>query len=150
LVLALLAALGAPGTALAMFARMTDEQLLAASDLIALGVWIGPLAAPADLAAAVRAGGLQLCGIDVSEVLKGPGSAPGRAPGTAQRVLVGTPGSDLPRSGSDIRHQPGERGLWLLRLKPGGPAGLYLADHPQRFEADASRIADLRRLLAAP
>ncbi|MBC7729568.1 MAG: hypothetical protein H7242_18545, partial [Microbacteriaceae bacterium] len=51
------------------------------------------------------------------------------------------------RSGSDQRHRRGERGLWLLRAMPGAPAGIYLADHPQRFETEAARIDTLRRLL---
>lgn len=52
--------------------------------------------------------------------------------------------------GSDLSWAPGDRGLWLLRVRPGAETGLYLADHPQRFvpaATGAARIETLRKAL---
>lgn len=121
-----------------MFARLTDEQLIGQSDLIVLGEWAGQSqVGAAALGEPVLK--MDLGVIAITEVLKGPVGQ--------VLVLVATPSTSGPRSGSDLSHKRGEHGLWLLRIKPGAPSGIYLADHPQRYEADATRIEALRRLL---
>ncbi len=118
-----------------MFAALSDDELLRQSDLIVIGRWAGvepPAAgAPAGTPAAGR--------IEVAELLRGPA-------GLKQvRVAVPAPGAFV--SSSDLPRRPGDQGLWLLRQRPGQPAELYLADHPQRFvpAADAARIQALRQ-----
>jgi hypothetical protein len=130
-----------PGLSHAMFARLSDEELISRSELIVVGEWLGQSAVGA-AALGERTPRLDLGAIAIAEVLKGPA--------TQTVALVATPAANAAntaRSGSDVAHKRGERGLWLLRAKPGAPAGIYLADHPQRFEADAARIEALRRLL---
>jgi hypothetical protein len=121
-----------------MFARLSDEQLVSRSDLIVVGEWLGQSAVGA-AALGDSAARLDLGAVAIAEVLKGP---------AAQTIaLVATPAADAARSGSDLAYKRGARGLWLLRAKPGAPAGIYLADHQQRFEVDAARIEALRRLI---
>ena len=121
-----------------MFARLTDEQLVYQSELVVLGEWSGQSAVGA-AALGETAPIMDMGVITISEVLKGP---PGQ-----MLALVATPSASGFRSGSDVLHKRGERGLWLLRVKPGAPSSVYLADHPQRYEADPTRIELLRRLL---
>lgn len=134
----LLLAAGLPRSSLAMFVRLSDEELISRSDLIVLGEWMGQSAVGAS-ALGDSAARLDLGAVAVSDVLKGPAGQ--------TVVFIATPSAEAARTGSDLHHRRGERGLWLLRAKPGAPAGIYLADHPQRFETDAARIDALRRLL---
>jgi hypothetical protein len=127
-----------PRVSLAMFARYSDEELISRSDLIVMGEWMGQ-AAVGRAALGGSAPFQDLGAVTITEVLKGS---------TAQTVaLVATPSTNGLRTGSDIRHKRGDTGMWLLRAKPSAPIGIYLADHPQRFEADAARIDALLRLL---
>lgn len=121
----------------AMFAQMSDEELIRRSDLIVVGEWVGqsPLRLPGSSQT------LSVGAIRVTEVLKGP-----KEQGVA---LVITNSPDAPRSNSDMRYQRGDRGLWLLRANPDG-SGLYFADHPQRYQAEDSadeRVKTLRQLI---
>lgn len=134
----LLLAAGLPRSPLAMFVRLSDADLISRSDLIVLGEWMGQSAVGAT-ALGDSAARLDLGAVAVSDVLKGPAGQ--------TVVFVATPSAEAARTGSDQRHRRGERGLWLLRAMPGAPTGIYLADHPQRFEAEAARIDALRRLL---
>lgn len=121
-----------------MFAAMGDDELIQRSDLIVIGEWVGQ----SGLQWPGTAGRIEIGAISISEVLKGPASA--------ALALVATPAPDGPRTGSDIIHRRGDRGLWLLRVRPGAEAGLYLADHPQRFvsaTAEPGRIEVLRKKL---
>ena len=121
-----------------MWAQMSDEELLNRSDLIAMGEWVGQSA----VVIPANAGRFELGAIAITVVLKG---ASGQS-----LALVQTVAADAPRSSSDLVHLRGQRGLWLLRLLPGGASGIYLADHPQRFvssDKEATRIAALVRLL---
>lgn len=121
-----------------MFARLSDEELIIRSELIVMGEWMGQSAVGAT-ALGESAPRLDLGVVAISEVLKGS---------AVQTVaLVATPSAGAARKSSDLPHKRGERGLWLLRAKVGAPVGIYLADHPQRFELDAARIEVLRHLL---
>lgn len=127
----------APGAA-AMWAQMSDEELIRSSVLIVNGEWVGQT--PATQRGQAIAGDIGV--VAVSEVLKGP-------PGSAL-ALVAVAGAGTPRSSSDIAFRRGDRGLWLLRAHGSGPIDLLAADHPQRFVpagSGAPRIAALRRLL---
>lgn len=123
-----------------MWAQMSDDELVASSDLIVVGEWLGQTQVALD--AGQRAQGIGV--IAVSETLKGS-AATGFA-------LVQQPASATLRSSTDIVFERGQKGLWLLRAKPGGAQAIYLADHPQRFVSaskDAARIATLRRLIGS-
>jgi hypothetical protein len=136
--LALLAAL-LPGVGLAMFAEMSDAELLQGSVLVVMGTWIGE--DTVTLSGGERSA--QIGVVAITEVLKG---APGQTV-----ALVAVPHPTGPRTGSDIRYRKGEQGLWLLRPHRGSTGGLYLADSPQRFvpmPAGAARIQTLRKALA--
>lgn len=125
------------GTSGAMWAALSDAELLRSSDLIVVGEWQGQTAlTPGPGGAATSVVG----SIRVSEVLKGP---------EVGFALVALPSANGPLSGEDVRFRRGERGLWLLRLRPGSQ-GLYLADHPQRFvsEKQKHRVLELRQQLS--
>jgi len=127
----LIAALGffllLQGHANAMWAAMSERELIDASEIIVVGEWQPGPGQPHIL---------------VSEVLKGPA-------GLRSLPLADT-ASGL-RSSSDPDHRTGDRGLWLLRRHPDSKARpLYLADHPQRFVPAAggeARIRQLRKLI---
>lgn len=130
-----------PRESLAMWAQMSDAELVQHSDLVVIGEWVGQ----SSVTLPGEAGPLELGGIAVAEVLKGPAGQ--------TLALVVTTRADTPRSSTDLIYRRGDRGLWLLRRQPGGRAGLYLADHPQRFVSaagGAARIEALRRLLPRP
>lgn len=144
LVLALTCSAGFGGVALAMWAMMSDAELLLQSDLIVIGTWQGTTAAPAAATPTPTPGTVapSVGAVAVNEVLKGPSAT--------TRVLLVIPAAGALRSSSDIHFSMGDHGLWLLRKQPGGAAGLYLADHPQRFVSTATgaeRIEILRKLL---
>lgn len=119
-----------------MWASLSDDELIRGSDLIVMGEWQGQTALSAPSVPEISIGV-----IAISEVWKGAG-----APAFA---LVALPSGNMPRSSSDRVFRRGDRGLWLLRLRPDGQ-GLYLADHPQRFVPSAGgeqRIRQLRQLI---
>ena len=122
----------------AMFAPYTDRELIEKSDVIVLGEFIGQTE--------VRVGGaaepLSLGVIAVREMLKGNPQE--------KIVLIAVPSPSKPISGSDIVFRPKQEGLWLVTSRPGGPSGIYVADHPQRFVPsgrDQSKIDALRKAL---
>ena len=122
----------------AMWARMTDAELVAESALIVLGrvaemrVGEGPDTAP-------RTVGV----LAIEAVVKG-------APDMVE-VLIAVPQPGAPLSSTDLVIREGQDGLWVLRAIDGDGDATHAADHPQRFvprpEA-ASRVEELRSLLA--
>jgi len=132
-----------PRTAAALWAHMTDDELLQRSDLVVLGTWAGPT--EMGLSSAPTESRLNVGAVVAYEVFKG---SPGQT-----LALVVVPATDGPRRSTDLVYRPGDRGLWLLRRRPGIPSGLYLADHPQRFVPEATgaaRIRELRKALGRP
>jgi hypothetical protein len=124
----------------AMFARMTEAELFARSDLVVVGLWIGQT----DLTLTASGPRQGIGAIAVAEVLKGP-------VGTTLALLA-LPAVGSPRSSSDPSFRPGDRGAWCLRARPGPDSGLYFADHPQRYARlpeEAATVETLRRLAAA-
>ncbi len=122
-----------------MWAQMSDEELVASSELIVLGEWLGQTQVALEGSKSGEGVGV----VAVTEVLKGS-----REPGFA---LVQRPTTGSLRSSSELNFERGQKGLWLLRAKGGATQGIYLADHPQRFvsaNADPARITALRRVIA--
>lgn len=121
-----------------MWAQMSDAELVASSDLIVVGEWLGQTEVVLQAGATPQAIGV----VAVSETLKGT---------AAGFALVLRPVATAPRSSSDLDFERGQKGLWLLRAKPGGTKAVFLADHPQRFvnaAQDSARIAALKALIA--
>lgn len=128
-----------PGRARAMFVKMTDDELLAGSELVVLGEWQGQ--APATDGG--RPLGRDVGVVRIERVLKGARAA--------SIVMVVVPGASAPRSGSDVRFAPGDTGLWFLRKVEFANRDVFAADHPQRFlsaRTDAAAIERWRRRLA--
>ena len=103
----------------AMYARMSDAQLIAASDLIVLGTLTG---------SAMKQGaeGQRLVGLlKVSKTLKG-------GKGTVT-IWLAVPQPGGLQTSSDIAFSRGQSGLWFLRRLAGTGRAVYAADHPQRF-----------------
>lgn len=105
----------------AMWARLTDSELVQQSDAIVIGEIIGQT----ELVLAPPAIKLTLAVIRVDEVLKGDKHA--------NVVLLELPAGEL-RSSSDIVYRRGQNGVWFLRLRSKTERGVYGADHPQRFQ----------------
>ena len=105
----------------AMWVRLTDSELVQQSDAIVIGEIIGQT----ELVLAQPAIKLTLAVIRVAEVLKGDSRA--------TVVLLELPSGGL-RSSSDITYRRGQSGIWFLRLRSKTERGVYLADHPQRFQ----------------
>lgn len=99
----------------ASWAQMSDEELVDRSEVIVVGVLV-----ESDIPGSFGA-------IKVREVLKGEINE--------TLILGGRP--DLVSSDT-LFYRVGQTGLWFLRPSPDGSAAVYLADHPQRFEPDAS------------
>ena len=124
--------------ALALWAPLSDTDLIETSDLIVVGTLSKRITArdPAD-------GRIQTIGvIDVDEILKGD-----RATKTVRLAL---PALEGPVSSSDITYKIGQKGLWFLRLLAPKEAEIYTADHPQRFVPFANagpRIEAIRKRL---
>ena len=110
------------GQVQAMWARMSDAELIEKSQLIVVGEWIGQ----SPLRLGQEGAAMELAVIAVSEVLRGPQSS--------SVAFVAVPGSEQPVSSSDLRFKRGDSGVWFLRLRRSGePNGPYVVDHPQRF-----------------
>ena len=118
----------------AMWARMTDSELVQQSDAIVIGEIIGQT----EIVLAQPATKLTLAVIRVNEVLKGDRRA--------TVMLLETPASGQPRSSSDILYRNGQNGVWFLRLRSKTDSGVYRADHPQRFQS-VDEAAALTKML---
>ncbi|HET7875246.1 MAG TPA: hypothetical protein VFN71_06950 [Methylomirabilota bacterium] len=126
--------IGAPGTH-AMWAKLTEGELIAQSDLIMTGEVVGLT----EVRLAPDQPRLTLAVLRADEVVKSDRSR--------GYVLLGLGPTDRPRSSTDIFYRVGQRGLWFLRSQPGSE-GIYLADHPQRFvpaERADPQLQSLRR-----
>jgi hypothetical protein len=125
---------------MAMFASLTDAELLQNSSLIVEAEYLGQ----SEVRLGAQGSGASLGVLRVRDVLKG------EVPGGV--VLLAVPSPQRPVSGSDIVFKPGQSGWWFLRDASDGSKGVYLADHPQRFLAaggDPARIASLKKALRA-
>lgn len=108
----------------AMWAKMTEAQLLEYSQLIITGEFLGE----SEIRALTKSDAVNLGVIRVDKVLKG------KVEGSL--VFLSLPSRAQPRSSSMIYYQVGAKGLWYLRHRSEGET-IYLADHPQRFVDEA-------------
>ena len=103
----------------AMWARLSDAQLIETSSLIVVGTLTKTATTPSN--GRTRTVGV----IEIETVLKGN-------LGT-KAVWLNVPQPGSPISSSDIYYGIGQKGLWFLRLLGPESAAIYAADHPQRF-----------------
>ncbi len=107
----------------AMFARMSDQQLIDASEVIVVGTLTRFVTAPDPADGENRTFGL----VEVHQALKG------QADGT---LMLAVPQPGGPVSSSDIYYRKSDKGLWFLRrVSQKGQTGtpVFAADNPQRF-----------------
>ena len=122
----------------AMFAPYTDRELIEKSALIVQAEYLGQT----EVQLGGQTASVCLGVLAVREVCKGNPQE--------KVVLIAVPTPGKPVSGSDIFYRPGQDGLWFLAARPGGPAGIHVADHPQRFiptGTGQARIAAFKKLL---
>jgi len=121
-----------------MYARYSDQQLVDNSDLIAVATLVGRTT-------------IQV-GADAAEITVGVLTIENQLKGDVASVaLVVLPAPGAPIASDAITYDEGQRGLWFLRRQPGS-SGLYLADHPQRYEPLENidqRITALKQMLGS-
>jgi hypothetical protein len=115
-----------------MWEQLSQDELIATSDLIIVGELIGKV----DISFSAQQPAVRLGVLRVDEVLKG-----GEEHGAVLLALPSASGSS-----TNLSYNKGDRGLWFLRAGPPGTAGLYVADHPQRF-MNAERAGEEIELL---
>jgi len=133
----LLAALTGTASVQAMWARMTDAELVESSQLIVMATYVGK----ADVALNVGGEILHLGVLDVGNTLKG---------NQREVVFLQLPRLEgVLRKSDDIFFHPGQKGLWFLR-EVSQQEGIYVIDNPQRFvpkETVDNRMDSLLKLL---
>jgi hypothetical protein len=123
----------------AMWAKLTDSELVAKSQLIVRGELVAvKWLQPKDGSPRVWVGEIR-----VESALKGSDDL--------ETALLALPSPEGPRSSTDLGYREGQRGLWFLRVRHPEGSDLYLADHPQRFvpHSKVDRIQELERAVAA-
>ncbi|WP_147373832.1 hypothetical protein [Massilia cavernae] len=127
------------GDVSAMWARLSDVELVDQSDIIVSATLVRAERRAMPGSAVSREIGV----LQIRQVLKGPAKL--------GEVHIALPSGDSPLSSSDIRYTTGQKGLWFLRPHPlGSDRVIYDAGHPQRFlpeEAAIPRIAYFRNLI---
>ena len=122
-----------------MFARMSENELVATSALVVVGTLVRDETS--------MAGGetRQVGIIEVESVLKGDSN-----PGTV-RLALAAPGQ--PVASDAITYRVGAKGLWYLRRLGAGDSRdgtqVYAADHPQRCVPVAEAGSSIDRLRRA-
>ena len=134
-----------PYGASAIWAELTETQLIEESDLIVTGTMIGRTRLVVRSEKATSAGSveLQVGVVQVETVFKGD---------PQQRVaLLALPAPTPGIHNSDVMtYTAGQTGLWYFRLRSPGEIGIFLADHPQRFvtiEQAGDQLESLRNLV---
>lgn len=121
----------------AMWAKLSDKELIEKSEIIITAELIG------HTEVTINQINYNVGILKVGEVLKGDTDQ------TA--LLLVMPSSKGPHKSDDILYKRGQKGLWLLReRKNEEEAGLYLADNPQRFTPEEyadDQIKEIRRIL---
>lgn len=126
-------ACSAPGVT-AMFAKYSDSQLVAQSELIVV----------ARYAEGTRVSGREVGILRIEKVVKGPKHL--------DMVFLRLAQPGQPISSSDTVFTIGTRGLWFLRRISSGGEPVYAADHPQRFvdmSQAKSALAQIQQYLPA-
>ncbi len=137
LILALFLTLNFATTANAMWVKLSENELIEQSDVIVTAEMIGH--APMMIDGVKFVIGV----LKVEEVLKGDKEK--------TVMLLALPSTEGPHKSTDIFYKKGQKGLWFLReRKAKGEAGIYLADHPQRFlsiEHAEDQIKTIRKIM---
>ncbi len=124
-------------TANAMWVKLSDAELIEQSNVIVTAEMIGHATKMIDGVKFV------VGTLKVEEVLKGDKDK--------TVMLLALPSTEGPHKSDDIFYKKGQKGLWFLReRKTEGEAGIYLADHPQRFlsiEHADDQIKAIREIL---
>lgn len=112
--------------------QLTEQELISQSSVIVTGTLIGEtrVAHWDDLIIGV---------IRIDRVLKGDA--------TQKIALLMLRPAEGPSVSTQLNYQIGQRGLWFLRDRQPGEAGLYVADHPQRFVTDEDAAAFIERIV---
>jgi hypothetical protein len=105
----------------AMWAELTQEQLIDQSELIATGQVIGTTR----MRLAAEGVDTYLAVVRLDKVYKGDSKR------AIAHVVIPAPTPGL--HSTVITYTTGQAGLWYLRLRAADDDGIYLADHPQRF-----------------
>ena len=133
----LLVALTGTGSVQAMWARMTDAELVESSQLIVMATYRGKAEAGLKVDGEI----LHLGVLDVDKTLKG---------NQREVIFLQLPQSEsLLRKSDDIFFHSGQKGLWFLR-EVSQHKGIYAIDNPQRFvpeEKVGNRMDSLLKLL---
>ena len=113
-----------------MWVKLSDTELVEKSDVIITAELIGQTQVNINQAKLV------VGALKVADVLKGKKGQ--------TVILLALPSAEIPRSSTDIFYKDGQKGLWFLReRKVEGEAGIYLADHPQRFVSEKHADAQI-------
>ncbi len=125
--------------AVGMFARYSETELIKSSDLIVVGTLIGRTT----LQLGTDTGQLSVGVIVIEDQLKGAQDE--------SIALLLLPSENKALVSETIAYKIGQQGLWFLRPRDPVARGLYVADHPQRFEpmeGIVERVADMKSLVA--
>lgn len=122
------------------WSRLTLEELVEKSELIVIGELVA-VRAPEGPRTDV---GTDVGIVRVEEVIyaKVESATPVR------EVSLAIPSSRGILSSDMIFYRTGQRGVWFLREAPGTGGEMYLADHPQRLQAD-TEAATVRSIVRA-
>ncbi len=123
----------------AMWAKMSVEELVKRSNLIV----VGELVSIKTLTSRQTDSGK----IKIKEVIVGDKNL--------KEIFIAIPSPERAlKSSTDITYKKGQNGIWFLRLKETGSQisidTLYLADHPQRFQAKKNVTQILQYLHSQP
>lgn len=105
----------------AMWARLSDSELIETSSLIVIGTLAEFTSTTNSSGGRIRTIGV----VEIDTVLKGDFDT--------KIAWLDVPQPGTPVSSSDIAYEIGQNGLWFFRLLTPKSAGIYAADHPQRF-----------------
>jgi hypothetical protein len=125
--------------AVGMFARYSETELIKSSDLIVVGTLIGRTT----LQLGADTGQLNVGVIAIQDQLKGAQDE--------SIALLLLPSENKALVSDTIAYKVGQQGLWFLRSRDPVARGLYVADHPQRFEpmeGILERVAEMKSLVA--
>lgn len=125
--------------AVGMFARYSETELIKSSDLIVVGTLIGRTT----LQFGADTGQLNVGVIAIQDQLKGAQDE--------SIALLLLPSENKTLVSDTIAYKVGQQGLWFLRSRDPVARGLYVADHPQRFEpmeGILERVAEMKSLVA--
>ena len=134
-VVAMLTLMQVTAGAQAMFARMGEDELLAASAFVVVGTLVRQ--EPSIAGGETRQVGV----IEVEFVLKGGSNL--------ATVRLALPDASQPVASDAITYRVGAKGLWYLRELGSGDPPIYAADHPQRFVPAAEAADPIDRLRRA-